>query len=413
MLRRLRVLVLLVSTPLVVLVLVGGLLGTVGPTAQTATEDLRVFDDVIRLIFGAYVEPASVDDVMDGAMRGLTDSLDSSTSYLTPEEVRSIDDDAPLPTGDLGLTVTRQYYLRIVGVEDGSPAALAGLRSGDFIRTIGDIPTRDMSAFAGERLLRGAVGSSVRLLIIRGNTADPHEVNLVRETPKRTRAAARLLPSGEAYLRVSSFESGAAEAIATAVGSLGAAAAAGLLVDVRGVADGSAEEGIAAARLFVSQGVLATRSGRRVESTVVEAGPGDGAFDMPTVLIVSNGTALAAEVFAAALADNDRTTLVGEPTAGLAGLQTLIRLPEGHGLWMTTERYTLGDGTPIHGQGLPPDVFESTEPVEFGEAPPEADALLDRAREILRDGPPDELASSPSETEPAETESVPPVNGVR
>ena len=379
-----RVLVLLVSTPLVVLVLVGGLLGAVQTPAGEDIQHLRVFHDVLDRIHQAYVEPADMERVMDGAMRGLADSLDPESSYLAPEEVKLVQSESPLPAGELGLVVTRQYYLRIIGVEDGSPADRAGLQTGDFIRAIDDTPTRDMSAFAGTRRLRGPIGSTVSLLVIRGNAAEPHEVTVVREAPRTERAAGRLLDTGEAYVRVSSFESGAAAALRQAITALGPAATSrGVIIDVRDTADGPEAEGIAAARLFVRQGVLATLTGRTSNPRIVESAAGDGALTMPIVLLVSNGTAHAAEVFAAALANNGRATLVGEPTAGIAANQQLFPLPEGHGLWLTTERYVQTDGKPIHGSGLAPDVPVAIASVGFDERPPMTDEVLDRAREQI------------------------------
>ena len=411
-----RVLVLLVSTPLVVLVLVGGLLGAVQTPVGEDIQHLRVFHDVLDRIGQAYVEPADMERVMDGAMRGLADSLDPETSYLSPEEVKLIQSEAPLPAGELGLVISRQYYLRIIGVEDGSPADKAGLQSGDFIRAIDDTPTRDMSALAGTRRLRGPVGSSVSLLVIRGNAAEPHEVSLVREAPRTERAAGRVLETGEAYVRVSSFEAGAAAALRQAIAALGPAATdRGVIIDLRDTADGPEAEGIAAARLFVKQGVLATRTARTANPTIVETAAGDGALTMPVVLLVSNGTAHAAEVFAAALANNDRATLVGEPTAGIAATQQLFTLPQGHGLWMTTERYVQTDGKPIHGAGLAPDVPVAIASVGFDEQPPATDEVLDRGREqiagtgaaadrpVSQDG-----ASSPSSSQPGTRPDLPP-----
>jgi carboxyl-terminal processing protease len=325
-----------------------------------------------------------MDQVMDGAMRGLADSLDPDSSYLTPEDVKVLEARTPLPDGEIGVIVSRQYYLRVIGIEDGSPADRAGLQTGDFIRAIGETPTRDMSAFAGARLLRGPVGSTVSLLIIRGNAADPHEITVVREAPRTERAAGQLLETGEAYVRVASFEEGAAAALRTAVTALGSAATApGVIIDIRDTADGDHTEGIAAARLFVKSGVLATRIRRNATPVIVETAAGDGAFAMPIVLLVSNGTAHAAEVFAAALANNDRATLIGEPTAGIAATQQLFTLPQGHGLWMTTERYVQTDGTPIHGRGLSPDVPLAIPRIGFDEQPSTTDDVLDRAREEL------------------------------
>ena len=158
---RTRALVFLLSTPLVVLVLVGGLLGAVQTPERATPKHLRVFHDVQTMIFGAYVEPVNIETVMDGAMRGLTDGLDPMTSYLPPDEVKFVESGAALPPGEVGLVVAHQYYLRVVGVRDGSPAARAGLQSGDVIRAIDGKPTRDMSTFTGTRLLSGPVGSSV------------------------------------------------------------------------------------------------------------------------------------------------------------------------------------------------------------------------------------------------------------
>ncbi len=396
--RRTRVLALLVSTPLVVLVLVGGLLGAVRPLPQQGVQPLRVFDDVVRLIFGAYVEPASVDTVMDGAMHGLADSLDAATSYLTPDEVRLVESGAPIPPGETGLTIDRAYWLRVIGVEDGSPAARAGLRTGDLIRAIDERPTRDVSVFAGDRLLHGPVGSKVSLLVVRnGNAAEPRTIELVREGPRRERAAGRLLPTGEAYVRVSSFEAGAADAIASAISSLPSAST-GVVIDLRGTADGPASEGIAAARLFISNGVLATRASRHESPVVTRTSAGDGSLTMPVVLLVSNGTANAAEVFAAALSDNKRAPLVGQPTAGMASVQRLIKLPEGHGLLLTTEQYTLADGTPVNGRGLRPNVPVPVPVVGFDDTPPTTDAALDRAREELATPTPAERGQPTAES---------------
>src|SRR6186713_349524 len=239
---RIRLLVFAVSTPLVAFVLVGGLLGASRPPVQQGAEPLKVFFDVQALIRSAYVEPVNIDKVMDGAMRGLADGLDPTSSFLTPAEVRAIETRAPLAPADVGLYVVRQVYLRVVGVRDGSPAHRAGLQTGDYLRAINDTPSRDLSAFEGNRLLRGAAGSKVRLLVIRGNVADPHTIELTREVPPADRAAGKRLVGGEAYVRVSSFENGAATALRTALATLGPASTTGVIIDLRDTADGSLDE---------------------------------------------------------------------------------------------------------------------------------------------------------------------------
>jgi carboxyl-terminal processing protease len=403
-------------------VIVGGLLGA-APVPQQGISPLRVFGDVTNSIFDYYVEATDPDKVLDGAMRGLVDDLDPASAYLTPEEVRALDAKTPAPAGDVGLVVMRQFYLRVLGVRDGSPAQQAGLLPGDFIRAIDDRPTRDMSTYTGMHLLRGAPGSKVTLLVIRSNTADPRPFSLVREAPKEDHVAAKRLASGEAYLRVTSFSTGAADALRTSLtpsqsastarpsAPAAAASSAGVIIDLRGIADGTPDEGIAAARSFLKSGsTIAVLAGRaETDKTEVKADR-DGGATMPVVLLVSDGTANAAEVFAAALARNKRAVLVGEPTAGMAAVQRLVRLPEG-GLWLTYQRYLQSDGTPIHEKGLRPDVVVDIPAPDFDEAPPTTDAALTRAEaelKKLRAPVPDTTVTPP--VPPTRPETMPPTS---
>jgi carboxyl-terminal processing protease len=379
-----RWLIFLVSTPLVVLAAVGGLIGAdAAPAPQKAITHLRVFEDVVSLIMSSYVEEADPDKVMEGAMRGLADGLDPLSAYLSPDEVTAAKANTPLPTGDVGLIVSRQFYLRIVGVRDGSPAARAGLRTNDYIRGIDNKPTREVSAFTGTRLLRGAPGSKVELTVLRGNAAEPKTVTLVREVLAGPAVTTTKLPSGQTVVRVASFGEGTATALGTVFDGLQKSGVPGAVVDLRGTANGPNEEGIAAARLFVKAGTLAIRAERNQPRTTIAAGSGDGRITVPIVLLVSNGTAGAAEVFAAALNGNKRADLVGEPTAGLAAVQKLVALPEGRGLWMTYARYLTLEGDPIHERGLRPTVAIESPSVAFDEAPPADDVMLAKALERL------------------------------
>lgn len=379
-----RWLIFLVSTPLVVLVSVGGLLSArVPPPADQAFTHLRVFEDVVQLIMSSYVENVDVDKVMEGAMRGLADGLDPMSAYLTPEEVTLAKTNAALPAGDVGLVVSRQFYLRVVGVRDGSPAARAGLRTNDFIRGIDNKPTREVSAFTGARMLRGAPGTTVELTVLRGNAAEPHVVKLVREAITTPAVVTTKLPAGPALVRVASFGPGTATALGKVVEGLQSAGTSGIVIDLRGTADGPIEEGIAAARLFVKTGTLAIRAERDKPRVTIAANAGDGRLTLPVVLLVSNGTAGAAEVFAAALNGNGRGDLVGEPTAGLAAVQKLVALPDERGLWMTYARYLALDGEPIHERGLRPNLAVESPSVAFDETPPATDDMLAKAVERL------------------------------
>lgn len=388
-----RLSVLLISTPMLAFVLVGGLMGNASArTDDESFQHLRVFQDVIGLVMQTYVEDVKVDSVMEGAIRGLAEGLDPDSAYLNPEQMRAMKAGAGLPGGEVGIELTRQYYLRIIAARDGSPAAAAGLQTGDYVRAIDGRSTRDLSVYEGTRLLRGAPGSKVALTIIRGNAADPHEVTLVRAKAAAPAVTARMLGDGAGYIRIPIFTADTAASVKRHASELASAGARVLVIDVRRTAEGDVEHGIATARLFVDEGTITSTAGRPAEGAKepvkqpVTAKAGDGAIDLPVQLLVSAGTSGAAEVFAAALDGNKRADIIGEHTIGRAAEQKLVPLPENRGLWLTHLRYYTPGGELIHGVGLKPDVLVDEPDVEFGEKLPESDPLLNAALERVRAG---------------------------
>ncbi len=268
----------------------------------------------------------------------------------------------------------------MIAARDGSPGAKAGLQTGDYVRAIDGTPTRDMSVFEGSRLLHGQPGTKVVLTVIRGNAADPHELTLVREKPAGSPVTGHLVGSDAGYVRIASFRQDVTADLKKQIADLSKSGATSLIIDLRRTAEGPVENGIAAARLFVKSGTLAQESGRDVKAaTKIAAKAGDGAIDSPVSLLVTTGTAGAAEVFAAALEGNKRADLIGEHTLGRAGLQKLVKLPENRGLWLTYARYLTPDGKPIHGKGLDPTVQVDEPDVEFGAPAPTTDPVLDSA----------------------------------
>ena len=380
---RTRTLVLALSVPVIAFAIIGGYLGQ-AMAQEGAYRSLRVFEDVVSLVISNYVEPVEINVAMRGAMKGLADGLDPDSAYLTPELTKSIEGNVSAGEAEVGIDVARQYYLRVVSTRDGSPAAQAGLRPGDLIRAIDNKATRDMSAIEGARLLRGAPGSTVQLLVIRGNAADPHPVDLVRQRLTTPDVTSRMADATIGYLRVVEFTSGTAGRLRQAVDALAKTGATRYAIDLRGTSRGDLDEGIAAARLFVREGTLAIRAGRGDQRETIVAEAGDGAVTAPVVLLVNSGTAGAAEVFAAALEEDDRAELVGQNTLGRAARQRLIKLPDQSGLWLTYLRYLTPDGDPIHERGLEPDEDVELAEVEFGAPEPTPDATLQEALEELR-----------------------------
>jgi carboxyl-terminal processing protease len=375
--------VLLISAPVLAFAIVGGFMGQ-AMARQESYQVLRIFEDVVTLIVNNYVEEVKVDKVMQGAMHGLADGLDPDSAYLNVTQVKSFDKNETAGTGRTGIELTRQYYLRVIAARDGSPAARAGLRPGDYIRAIDGQSTRDTSVYEGMRLLHGKPGTKVALTVLRGNAAEPHQLELVREELSALQTRGRLISDGVGYVRIPEFIKTTPDQIRGEVANLAKAGTSRIVLDLRGTAFGDNELGLAAARLFVPSGTLAYRQERGKSKETVAATSGDGSITMPVAVLTDNGTSGPAELFAAALSENRRAALVGERTLGRAGRQRLVRLPDGSGLLLTTLLYLTPTDKVINEKGLTPDLAVEQPDVEFGQALPAIDATLNKAVEHLK-----------------------------
>ncbi len=379
---RIRLAVLFVSTPVLAFALVGGFFGR-ATAGEDTYQHLRIFEDVVSLITSNYVEEIDLSRVMMGAMRGLADGLDPESSHLSRDEVRAVESSEAADEGQVGIAVTRQYYLRVVAARDGSPAEQAGIRTGDFIRGIDSAPSRDLSLFRGRRLLRGQAGSTVSLTVIRGSAAEPHVVELVREVSPPVELTSRIVAPGLGYIRIPAFDASVRTQLETHAAELERGGVDRLIIDVRNNAEGPIASGIEAARPFVAEGSLARREARGQIIETMTAQSGDGAVTMPLALLVGRGTAGAAETFAAALAGNDRAEMFGERSLGQTAEQRLVKLPDGSGLWMSWAMLEGPGELEVNSVGLRPDVEVDEPDVEFGQPSPADDRTLDAAIEHM------------------------------
>jgi carboxyl-terminal processing protease len=231
--------------------------------------------------------------------------------------------------------------------------------------------------------LRGAPGTKVSLTVIRGNAAEPHVVELTRETESASDVSGRSVGNGVGYVRIAAVGPATAGQVKTQIAELTKNGATKLIVDLRRTSTGTVEDGLAIARLFVSSGTLAMREGKGAPRETIAAAAGDGSITLPTALLVDTGTSSAAELFASALVGNHRADLIGEHTIGRAATQKLVKLPDSSGLWLSTMRYLTPSGAPLHEKGLEPTVPVDEPDVEFGQPPPDNDPVLNKAIEHL------------------------------
>ena len=380
-----RWLIVFASVPVIAFTLIGGYLGRVS-AGENTYRHLRIFEDVVSLISNNYVEEVDLDEVMHGALRGLAEGLDSDSAYLLQEDVSRLESGQALPEANVGLTVTRRYYAQVVATRDGSPAAEAGILPGDFVRAIDGEPTRFMSAVEADRRLHGPTGSTVTVSLIRGRTQEPYDITLERNRTANLTVTGRLLGSTSdiGIVRIPSFHDDVATQLSEVITSLTDQGASRFVIDVRNTATGSYNNAIDTARLFVADGTLVILQEQGGDQTPLQASLTGTTTEAPVVLLVNYGSSGPAELFVAALSDRERAKTIGQRTAGRVGLQKLIRLPDGTGLWLSYARYLTASEEPIHLYGIQPNVPVSVETPELGEPIPTDDPVLERAVEEMQ-----------------------------
>jgi carboxyl-terminal processing protease len=400
---RLKFVVVVSSTCLVLLLLIGSVLGK-SASPDDAYKHIAVYTEVLQRIKSEYVEEPDMKSVTLGALNGLLESIDPFASYLNAEQYRDYLKEKDRKKADVGLILSkRQGYLGVVGVVPNSPAAKAGLGTLDMIESVKGIGTRDMPLAYANMLLQGESGSIVELSVVRWRRMEPQTVKLTRAMVTYPPVASRILPNQIGYISAGTLASNNVKEVAAAVANLEKQGAQKLILDIRNCAIGEPEDGIALANMFISKGMLTYLQGQRMPRKNFDADPSKTISKLPLVVITNHGTANAAEVAAGALMDDKRAELVGERTYGDASERRAITMDDGGAIILSVAKYYSPVGKAIQDTGVTPNnpMNEPEAQVEFdenGEPLPETpdatpkkseeDPLLKKAIEILNSGKP-------------------------
>jgi carboxyl-terminal processing protease len=338
-------------------------------TTRNTYEYLDLFGDIFERIRIAYVEDVDEQKLIEAAINGMLSSLDPHSAYLPPDNFEDMREQTKGEFGGLGIEVTMENgFVKVVSPIDDTPAANAGLKSGDFITHIDGEPVLGLTLSDAVDKMRGPVGSEIVITISREGTDEPFDVTIVRDIVK-IRAVRGSVKGNVGILRITT----------DIKKEIGEDKVAGYIVDLRNNPGGLLSQAIAVSDAFLETGEIVSTRGRNLEEADrVNARPGDLTNGKPIVVLINEGSASASEIVAGALQDQRRAILLGAKTFGKGSVQTVMRLGDKGAMKLTTARYYTPSGRSIQSLGIEPDIL--VEERKIAEAEAEGEAVDRRSR---------------------------------
>ena len=323
---------------------------------------LNLFGDVFEKVRSDYVEKPDEQKLIEAAINGMLTSLDPHSSYMDTKSYREMQDSTRGAFGGLGIEVTQEEGLiKVVTPIIDTPAAKAGILSGDIISAIDDDPVQGLTLNQAVEKMRGAVDTSVRLKILRGPKKDSQEIKIVRAIIKVQSVRSRI--EGDiGYVQLTQFTEQTSEGLKTAMEKIKTEIPAdkfkGYILDLRNNPGGLLDQSIQVVNAFVDRGEIVSTRGRNIEETQrYNARPNDLSKGKPVIVLINGGSASASEIVAGALQDHKRATILGTRSFGKGSVQTIIPLGTNNGaLRLTTARYYTPSGRSIQAKGIEPDI---------------------------------------------------------
>ena len=327
-------------------------------------EQLNLFGDVFERIKSGYVEKVNSEDLISAAINGMLTSLDPHSGYMPPESFEDMQVDTKGAFGGLGIEVTQEDgFVKVVAPMDGTPAAEAGMQSGDFITHVDGEAILGLTLSEAVDRMRGPVGSEVTLTVVRDLESEPFDVLIVRDTIKLT--AARLRVEDEIIIiRITTFNEQTTpnikKGIREKIEELGGMEnVVGFVIDLRNNPGGLLSEAISVSDMFLHQGEIVSTRGRTAnDAKRYSASKGDLAEERPIVVLINGGSASASEIVAGALQDHKRAVILGTKSFGKGSVQSVLPLRRNGGaMRLTTARYYTPSGRSIQALGVVPDII--------------------------------------------------------
>ena len=349
---------------------------------------IDLFGEVLEKIDKEYIDEIDQADVMDSAINGVLQSLDPYSSYMSPELFKDMQTDTRGEFGGLGIEIAMEAgVVKVISPIDGTPADKAGIKAGDFIVKIDGEQVQGKTLMESVKLMRGPVGTSIKLTIRRKNVKKALEFEVERKIIEVKSVKAKLIGKKKniAYVRLKSFNENSDDQLIDNIKIFeNKNDPLGYVIDVRNNPGGLLAQAIRITDFFLDDGeIVSTKGRKRSETRKFFAKSGDGISGKPIIILINNGSASASEILAGALKDHKRAILVGETSYGKGSVQSIIPLKNGGGMRLTISKYYLPSGKSISEVGVEPDIFVEEVESNF-KIDTETDNQLDYAIKLLQ-----------------------------
>ncbi len=322
---------------------------------------IDLFGEVLEKIKKDYVDEVDQPEMIDSAINGVLQSLDPYSAYMSPENFNEMQTDTRGEFGGLGIEIGMESgVVKVISPIDDTPAANAGIKAGDYIVKIGDEQVQGKSLMEAVKLMRGPVGTSIKLTVRRKNFKKPLEFIIIRKIIEVKSVNAEILGKDKdlGYIRLKSFNENSDNQFLDIIKKFEKnSKLKGYILDLRNNPGGLLTQAINITDFFLNDGEIVSTKGRKVSETrKFFARKGDEIKGKPIIVLINNGSASASEIFAGALKDHKRAIILGENSYGKGSVQSIIPLRNGGGIRLTISKYYLPSGNSISEVGVTPDI---------------------------------------------------------
>ena len=348
-------------------------------------EKIDLFAEVLEKIRKEYVDEVDQSELIDNAINGALQSLDPYSAYMSPELFDSIQTDTKGEFGGLGIEVGMEAgVVKVIAPIDDTPAAKAGVKAGDYIVKIDDTQVQGKSLMEAVKLMRGPVGSTIKLTIRRKGERKAINKIIKREIIEIKSVQSKILKEKVGYLRLKAFNDNSSKQLVEKIKKIeNKERPVGYILDLRNNPGGLLTQAIRVTDFFLDEGeIVSTRGRKAIENRRFFAKKGDRVKGKPLIVLINNGSASASEIVAGALKDHKRAIILGSNTYGKGSVQSIIPLNNGGGMRITISKYYLPSGQSISGVGVSPDIFIDDDDDDF-EIATETDKQLNYAIKLL------------------------------